>query len=417
MLLPYASDCRPKQFPAVTVGLLVVTAMVTVVTTASGHSTHLPSGHTLLLVFGLIPTHFRLFNLLTYSFFHDGFAHLLVNLLYLWVFGAGVEAAVGRKRLLFFYLTGGVVGGIFQVLFSLRALSPLEAGQPIVGASAACACLIGLFAVRYYRARLAFVGVPFQPQVTLVVLLFLTVEIGTGVYALVVGAVADGVAHWAHTGGFVVGLACGLLLRLDDVGSRAYLQSDAKLLLDRTDPGGAIRRCEALLAHDPNNADAHRDIARAWLQLDDRAHAADHFTEALRIRLTRNERQEAARLFAEMLGQGIGAREIGGARQGTQSLRALALGAAQLLTLGNALQEAGDYDMAADVLRTVTVYAPESPEAEAALLRVASLYATYLNRHEEAQILARLFLERYPESPFRARARELLRTLETTLEN
>ena len=409
MLLPYASDCRPKQFPVVTVTLLVVTALITVGTMAIHRGAH---AHALLLTFGLIPAHFRPLTLLTYSFFHDGFAHLLVNLLYLWVFGAGVEAAVGRKRLLFFYLTGGIVGGIFQTLFSLRTLTPLAAGQPIVGASAACTCLIGLFAVRYYRARLAFVGLPFQPQVTLVVLLFLVFEMGTGLYALLIGAVADGVAHWAHTGGFVFGLTCGLMLRLDEIGSRAYLHSDAALLLDRNDPGGAIKRCETLLTKDPHNAEAHQDMARAWILLDDYANATYHYTEALRIRLQRNERRDAARLFAEMLGQGIGAREIGGtSRQGTQSLRALALGSAQFLTLGNALEEAGDYDMAADVLRTLAVHTPDAPEAEAALLRVASLYARHLNRTEEARILARLFQERYPESPFRARAYELLRSL------
>lgn len=416
MLLPYASDCRPKQFPIVTVTLLVVTALITIGTALSDHTHTLRHAPALLLTFGLTPAHFRPLTLLTYSFFHDGFAHLLVNLLYLWVFGAGVEEAIGRKRLLFFYLTGGIVGGIFQVLFSLRALSPTEANQPIVGASAACSCLIGLFAVRYYRARLAFVGLPYQPQVTLVVMLFMVLEMGTGIYALLVGAAADGVAHWAHTGGFVFGLTCGLLLKLDTIGNRAYLHSDAALLLDRNDPGGAIRRCEALLLQDPSNADAHRNMARAWLQLDDYANAAHHFTEALRLRLQRNERREAARLFAEMLGQGIGAREIGGARKGTQSLRTLALGTAQLLILGNALEDAGDYDMAADVLRTLTVHTPEAPEAEAALIRVALLYANHLNRKEEARILARLFQERYPESAFRARAYELLRTLESARE-
>jgi membrane associated rhomboid family serine protease len=416
VLLPYASDHRPQRFPAATVALLVVTALIAIGTMASDHLARGPATHVLLLNFGLTPARFRPLNLLTYAFFHDGVAHLLVNLLYLWVFGAGVEAAIGRKRLLCFYLAGGILGGIFQTLFSLGALSPYEAAQPIVGASASCACLIGLFAVRYYRARLAFVGLPFQPQVTVVVLLFLTAEMGLGAYALLTGAVADGVAHWAHIGGFVFGLTGGLLLHLDAVGSRAYLQSDAALLLDRTDPGGAIRRCETLLAQDAQNADAHCDIARAWLQLDDQTQAADHFTAALRIRLIRNERREAARLFAEMLGHGIGAREIGGARRGTQNLRALALGSAQLLTLGNALEEAGDYAMAADVLRTVTVHTPEAPEAEAALVRTALLYTHHLNRREEARILARLFQERYPESPFRARMYELLRTPEADIE-
>lgn len=417
MLLPYASDCRPKKLPAITVGLMIVMVLITFGATLSDHVARLPHARTLFFTFGLTPAHFRPANLLTYTFFHDGFTHLLVNLLYLWVFGAGIEAAIGRSKLLFFFVTGGIIGGIFQTLFSLRALSPVEAAQPIVGASAACACLVGLFAVRFYRARLAFVGLPYQPQVTVVVVLFLAAEIGFGLYALVVGNAADGVAHWAHTGGFVFGLTCGLLMRLDDVGSRAYLQSDAALLLERNDPGGALQMCEALLKQDPQNANTHWDMAHAWLQLDDRANASGHFTEALRIHLSRNERAEAARLFAEMLGQGIGAREIGGrARLGTQSLRALALRPEEMLMLGNALQEAGDYDMAADVLRTLTVHTPDAPEAETALLRVASLYSSHLNRQEEARILARLFQERYPESPFRARASELLRTLGTALE-
>lgn len=412
VLLPYASDCRPKQFPIVTVTLLLVMASITVATMALAHTGGAAQVNRLFQNFGLTPARFNPLDLLTYSFFHDGPAHLLANLFYLWVFGAGVEEAIGRKRLLFFYLTGGVIGGIFQTLFTLRALSPIEANQPIVGASAACTCLIGLFAVRYYRARLAFVGLPFQPQVTQVVLLFLSFEIFTGLYALFAGAAADGVAHWAHTGGFVFGLTCGLALRLDEAGSLAYLRSDAALLLDRNDPGGAIRRCEALLERDPQNADAYRDMARAWLLLDDATNAANNFTEALRIRLQRNERRDAARLYAEMVGHGIGAREIGGAvKRSTQSLRTLALGTPQLLTLGNALEEAGDYEMAADVLRTITAHTPDAPEAEAALIRVAALYANHLNRKEEARILARLFQDRYPESPFRARAYELLRTL------
>ena len=41
------------------------------------------------------PAHFRPWSLLTYSFFHESFGHLLVNVFYLWIFGGGVEEAVG----------------------------------------------------------------------------------------------------------------------------------------------------------------------------------------------------------------------------------------------------------------------------------------------------------------------------------
>lgn len=234
-----------------TIALLVITAVITLALVAEER--FIPRAHAeeILLAFGVVPARFRFGSLLTYTFVHAGLGHLLINLFYLWVFGAGVEEAVGRFRFLLLYLVGGAVGGALQALVTLSLLSPSQAMAPIVGASAACSALVGLYAVRYYRARLEFVGLSFQPHVVTVVSLYLGFEIGAGMLSLVTGGASDGVAHWAHVGGFVFGLVCAHLMHLDDVGELAYMSEDASEAIRQSDPGVAIKKWEAMLVVSP----------------------------------------------------------------------------------------------------------------------------------------------------------------------
>lgn len=132
--------------------------------------------------------------------------------------------------------------------------------------------------------------------------------------------------------------------------------------------------------------------------------------QALRVRLTRKERADAAKLFVEMRATGFGELEQGIVRSRlTQSLRSFALSGEQLFTLGLALEDAAEYELAAEVLRAVTVNNPNAAEAETALLKVITLFVHRLDRREEAHILVRLFLDRYPQSSFRGLAEELRR--------
>ncbi len=392
MLLPYASDRGPTLRPYATLSVLLATVVVAVAL-AFGERSGGPS-EKWLYILGLVPAHFQPLTLLTYPFVHEGFGHLLLNAFYLWVFGAGVENAVGRGRFLALYLAGGAVGGALQTLVTLSLLPPATAAIPIVGASAACAGLIGLYAVRYYRARLAFVGLPFRPHVVAVVAVFLAYEIGAGLWSLGAGAEAAGVAHWAHVGGFIFGLSCAYLLKLDQAGERAYLTQDARQDMDTNEPGAAIRRWEQLLAREPDSATARVELARAWLALGDSEQASESYLAAIAFQLSRNARVEAALLYAEM-------REKG--------LNDAPLPTGQLFALGGALEEVERFDLAAQTLRALTVRAPDSVEAETASLKVISLYVHRLDRREEARILLRLFKERYPHSAGRALADDLLK--------
>jgi membrane associated rhomboid family serine protease len=399
VLLPYASDRRPTRAPVITGALLLVNVALTLVILAGQRASGGRHGFDLVRTFGIVPAHFSLLSLFTYTFLHENIGHLLINLFYLWVFGAGVEEAVGRGRFLVLYVLGGAVGGALQILVTLKLLPPSNMEIPIVGASAACATLIGLYAVRYYRSRLSFVGLPFRPHVVAVITLFLVFEIGAGFWDLFAGAASGGVAHWAHVGGFIFGMACAYSLGLDDAGQRAYLTLDAAQAMDQNVPGAAIKRWETLLQEEPNNAQARAELAQAWLLLGDTEQARQHYCEAIRTYLAQNRRSDAARLYAQAMEMEDGA--------GRKNRVSADLSTAQLFVLGGALEEREQYPLAADTLYSVVQRSPEAPEAETALLKVIYLYVHRLRRQEEARRLLALFLERYPQSQWRARAEEL----------
>lgn len=75
-------------------------------------------------------------TIVTYQFFHADIAHLVGNMVFLWVFGDDVERAIGRWRFLAFYLLCGVVGGLVFIAIDLRA------GIELIGASGAIAGLV-----------------------------------------------------------------------------------------------------------------------------------------------------------------------------------------------------------------------------------------------------------------------------------
>lgn len=146
--------------------------------------------------------HGFVFQLVTYQFLHGGLFHLLCNLLVIYFFGKALEEVLGAKDFLMLYFTGGVVGGIFQI--ALAWGFPDTFSGPVVGASAAAFSLVAAFAQMF-------------PQRTITLLLFfvfpvslraqtlLWIAIGLAVFGIIVPN--SNVAHGAHLGGIVVGLA------------------------------------------------------------------------------------------------------------------------------------------------------------------------------------------------------------------
>jgi len=146
-----------------------------------------------------------LFTPITAMFLHGGWFHIAGNMIFLWVFGDNVEDAVGHLRYLAFYLLCGIAATAAQVWIDPNSQ------VPTLGASGAIAGVLGAYLVLYPRATIAAVIMPFffwtayVPAFLLIGFwFFLQLFNGVASIGYAVGA-SEGVAWWAHVGGFSAG--------------------------------------------------------------------------------------------------------------------------------------------------------------------------------------------------------------------
>jgi membrane associated rhomboid family serine protease len=195
------------RFPVVTAALIAANVVVFVL--------ELVCGDEFVLRWSAIPADIvaghHWITLLTSTFLHASWMHIISNMIFLWAFGPEVEDAMGPRRYLAFYLLGGLAASLAQV-----AASPAST-LPGVGASGAIAAVMGAFLVIY----------PFdQIRSLLVIFVFVRVTyisaaLLIGVWALTqflnLGAVTEqpegGVAYAAHAGGFVFGMLTARLFK------------------------------------------------------------------------------------------------------------------------------------------------------------------------------------------------------------
>jgi membrane associated rhomboid family serine protease len=140
-------------------------------------------------------------TLVTSMFLHGGWAHLLGNMLYLWIFGNNVEDRMGHIPFLLFYLLSGLAAAAAQIL-------PDPGSEiPMVGASGAISGVLGAYMVLFPHARVL-VFIPFSFMLLHYVRAFWLLAIWLllqVVSAALQPTSEGGVAWWAHIGGFAAG--------------------------------------------------------------------------------------------------------------------------------------------------------------------------------------------------------------------
>jgi len=157
--------------------------------------------------YGFRPADPNVTSLFTTMFLHAGFLHLFGNMLFLWIYGDNVEHRLGRLPFLFWYLATGIAATLFHMLFDLHSALPL------IGASGAISGVLGFYFIWFPRntVRLLFVFFPFFMNVITVpariVLGFYLLVDNVLPFLLSRGMEGGGVAHGAHIGGFLAGLA------------------------------------------------------------------------------------------------------------------------------------------------------------------------------------------------------------------
>jgi membrane associated rhomboid family serine protease len=146
-------------------------------------------------------------TVITSMFVHGGLSHLAGNMLYLFIFGAAVEARMGALRYLYFYFAAGIAAAVATVWIAPGST------VPVIGASGAIAGVLGAYFILFPRGRILalvplFVFFQFiEVPAVVYLLLWFAVQLYYGLMEGAHGALIGGVAWWAHVGGFLFGIA------------------------------------------------------------------------------------------------------------------------------------------------------------------------------------------------------------------
>jgi membrane associated rhomboid family serine protease len=147
---------------------------------------------------------FHPWQLVTYAFLHQGFAHIFFNMFALYMFGPALESFWGARRFLGYYFVCLIAAGCTQLVIDYL----VGGGTPTIGASGAVFGLLLAFALLFPRARLLlYFAIPVPAW--LFVGGYAVIELFFGV----TGRQAD-VAHFAHLGGMLGGALMMLYWRL-----------------------------------------------------------------------------------------------------------------------------------------------------------------------------------------------------------
>jgi len=156
---------------------------------------------------GLVPrgvTHgLRIWQPFTYLFLHGGIGHLLINMLFLWMFGCDLERAWGTRRFYFYYFLTGVGAGCINILVKTvgdpHGLG-MSLGPPTVGASGAIYGVLLASALMFPDRQIWLIPFPVTIPMRIYVLGAGAIE-----FFATLGAGADNVSHVTHLGGMLVG--------------------------------------------------------------------------------------------------------------------------------------------------------------------------------------------------------------------
>jgi|APGre2960657423_1045063.scaffolds.fasta_scaffold05444_4 membrane associated rhomboid family serine protease len=195
----------------------------------------------LVKLFGLhyyLADDFKPHQFITYIFMHGGFSHILFNMLGVYIFGQVLEQVWGPKRYLIFYILTGLgaalaqyiimhfeiteVLDIFNQHINSRNLDTSQRAEfinqkyeylnkhVIIGASGSLFGLLGGFGMLFPNRELyLYFFIPIKAK--WLVILYGGFEIFSGLQ----NNPTDNVAHFAHIGGLLVGIALVLFWRKD----------------------------------------------------------------------------------------------------------------------------------------------------------------------------------------------------------
>jgi len=212
-ILPIGTHGKVRESKA-TIGLIIINVIIYLIT--SYENGFLSIGEKWVEEYSLIPitilNYTQIYRVFTSMFLHGNIFHILFNMYFLYIFGREVESTLGSGRYLLLYFLSGIFATIFHIGFS-SVMGIYNVLIPALGASGAISGVLGAYLLLYPRRSLTvcwfFWLIPwcFNMKAAYLLLFWFATQL---IYGYTVG---QGVAFFAHVGGFVFGIASlGLII-------------------------------------------------------------------------------------------------------------------------------------------------------------------------------------------------------------
>jgi membrane associated rhomboid family serine protease len=214
LLIPVGVEYSARRYPVVTFTIMGVNVAIYLVSLVAFFMTGGDSDEWIIENFWLTPANSVGYTYLTSLFVHEGFFHLLGNMIYLFLFGSCVEDIIGRWKYLVFYLIGGLAADFTHILATPEGFA---SDIPLGGASGAVSACIGAYVLLLHRTKIefkyiVFIGFRFFVgefflAAWLVISFWFLKDLAFAILTAMRDASGGGVAFAAHVGGFVAGMA------------------------------------------------------------------------------------------------------------------------------------------------------------------------------------------------------------------
>jgi len=397
---------RPRwRTPYVTYGLMVANVLVFWLQITSPDA--LPPG--------FIPAQPGLFSWFASMFMHGDVFHLGGNMLFLWLFATLTEDVFGPWLLLAVYF-GSDLGATLLHSFVGALLAPGGLDVPVVGASGAIAGVMGLSAVCFLRTQVRvwyLIGLFLYWRTNVVEIgapVFLGLWVGwemlqgivsTSLQAAFGGGGGGGVAHWAHVGGFAVGMGVALALKLRGRVVRTDVVDGRRPAIGQFEAFAQSAEIEKMVQQSPEDAEALYALGRARLLSGRPEKAGEAYARALELFLRQRQEEGAVRAYD-------GLKEHG---EGT------AVAAELRFPLACALAERSHPEDAFRLFWDVAKEEPKGPHTETALVRAGEIASSLPGYGQYARESFRRLLDEYPYGPWRHIALKRLKELEASADS
>jgi membrane associated rhomboid family serine protease len=394
-MIPVGTNLSRKNFPWATIGLLLANWLIFYSFLGSDIHTEF----WIWRYFYSTPGDQYPWQLITSSFFHANFWHLLGNSIFIWVFGIFVEDKLGWKVYLYLYflteVASSLIHGAMVGIFMRENLF-----IPSLGASGAISGINGIYLYRCHYSKIKLLigfWLPIQIQVPAFIILtlrFLRDFMG-GIDTI--RGIHQNVAFWAHVGGFSAGLGTCKYLRYEDQAKKEKLEFIAETTLEQFGGyGEGIKAPETLLKTGPDNPEIHLKLARAKSRLRASAEGEVHYEESIKLLLEKDPKK-AMETFIEFWNKYL-----------------TVLEPRYQLRLSRLLNKSLYFDLSVHTLEAlIGSDLPRDLHIEEAHLDLAKIYEAQLERRDLAVHVYEKFLEKFPKSKHREFVERLIHSLPT----